>query len=210
MEWVNVDRGDNIDPTPRTAASKQFRMRLVAELPTYPRIARSLAGAGVDASPAEAHGIACGLLCAGEPEAFGRWERELLEAAGEGDLLAEECRRGLRRLYEGTVAAMDDPAMGFAPFLPDDERPLVERALALREWCEGFLYGFGLSGGTPERALSAEGREALRDFGELTRLDAEGVADSEGEETALAEIVEFAWVAALVIRDECREYREPK
>jgi uncharacterized protein YgfB (UPF0149 family) len=179
-----------------------------AEAPSYPRIARALAGAGVDASPAEAHGIACGLLCAGEPGAFARWEEELLEAAGEGDVLAEECRRGLRRLYDGTLMAMEGDGMSFAPFLPDEERPLAERAVALREWCEGFLYGFGLSGGAPEKALSAEGREALHDFGELTRLDAEHVAEGEGEESALAEIVEFAWVAALVIRDECRQYRE--
>lgn len=183
-------------------------MSSATEAPSYPRIARSLAGAGVDASPAEAHGMACGLLCAGEPGAFVRWEQELLDAAGEGDVLAEECRRGLRRLYDGTVAAMDDPTLGFAPFLPDDERPLAERAIALREWCEGFLYGFGLSGGAPEKSLSAEGREALHDFGELTRLDAEHVAEGEGEESALTEIVEFAWVAALVIRDECRQYRE--
>jgi hypothetical protein len=183
-------------------------MSFHSEVPSYPRVARSLAGAGVDASPAEVHGIACGLLCAGEPEAFECWERELLDAVGEGDLLAGECRRGLRRLYEGTVAAMEDPGLGFAPFLPDADRPLAERAVALREWCEGFLYGFGLSGGAPERALSAEGREALHDFGELTRLDAEHVAEGEGEESALTEIIEFAWVAALVIRDECREYRE--
>jgi hypothetical protein len=183
-------------------------MHSAADALSYPRIARSLAGAGVDASPAEAHGIACGLLCAGDPDAPARWEQELLDVAGGGDVLAEECRRGLRRLYEGTVAAMDDPAMSFAPFLPDDERPLAERAVAIREWCEGFLYGFGLAGAASQKALSAEGLEALHDFGELTRLDAEHVAEGEGEESAFAEIVEFAWVAALVIRDECRQHRE--
>jgi hypothetical protein len=183
-------------------------MNSPTDAPPYPRLARQLAGADVDASPAEVHGIAVGLLCAGAADPFGRWERELLEDAEEGNVLAAECRRSLRALHERSTAELDDTGMGFAPFLPDDERPLAERALALRDWCAGFLYGFGIAGISPDRALSAEGREALRDLGELTRLDAEHVADSEDEEGALVEIVEFVRVAALLIREEVRQYRE--
>ena len=183
-------------------------MTSAPQVPSYPRLARQLAAADVDASPAEVHGVAVGLLCAGAPHAFDRWQRELLENAGEGNVLAEECGRSLRALHERTAAEIGDPDMGFALFLPDDDRPLAERALALRDWCEGFLYGFGIAGPPPHQALSGEGREALRDFTELTRLDAEHVADSEGEEGALTEIVEFVRVAVLVIREEAQQYRE--
>ena len=79
-------------------------------------------------------------------------------------------------------------------------------ATALRDWCEGFLYGFGIAGVSPDHALSAEGREALRDIGELTRLDAEQVAEGESEEGALTEIIEFLRVAALLIREEVRQF----
>ena len=183
-------------------------MTSTPEVPSYPRLGRQLAAADVDASPAEVHGIAIGLLCAGAPDACERWERELLEDAGDGNVLADECRRSLRALHQRTAAQISDPDMGFALFLPDDDRPLAERALALRDWCEGFLYGFGIAGISPDQVLSAEGREALRDFTELTRLDAEHVADSENEEGALTEIVEFVRIAALLIREEVQQYRE--
>jgi len=183
-------------------------MTVTPQVPAYARLARQLAAADVDASPAEVHGIAVGLLCAAVPDSAGRWQQELFAEADEGNVLAAECRRSLQALHERTLAGIDDPDMGFALLLPDDERPLADRAAALRDWCEGFLYGFGIAGVSPDHALSAEGREALRDIGELTRLDAEQVAEGESEEGALTEIVEFLRVAALLIREEVRQYRE--
>lgn len=183
-------------------------MSSTTQVPAYPRFARQLAAADVDASPAEVHGIAVGLLCAGATDAYARWEHELLAESEQGDVLAEECRRSLRVLHDATAAALDDADMGLSLLLPDDDRPLAERAGALRDWCTGLLYGLGIAGIAPDKVLSAEGREALSDFGELTRLDAEHVADGEGEEGALTEIVEFVRVAVLLIREDVRAYRE--
>ena len=178
------------------------------QVPAYPRLARQLAAADVDATPAEVHGIAVGLLCAGVTDAHARWEWELLGSASEGDVLADECRRSLRALHGATAEALGSEDIGLALLLPDDDRPLVERAHALRDWCTGFLYGLGIAGISPDRTLSAEAREALRDLTELTRLDAEHVADSEAEEGALAEIVEFVRVAVMLIREDVRAFRE--
>lgn len=183
-------------------------MTSTSQVPAYPRLARQLAAADVDASPAEVHGIAVGLLCAGVADAYARWEGELLADGGEGNVLVDECRRSLRGLHDATAAGLDDADMSLALVLPDDERSLAERADALRDWCAGFLYGLGIAGISTDRGLSAEGREALRDVTELTRLDAEHVADSEGEEGALTEIVEFVRVAVLLIREDLRAYRE--
>jgi hypothetical protein len=183
-------------------------MTSTSQVPAYPRLARQLAAADVDASPAEVHGIAVGLLCAGVTDAYSRWEHEVLPTPAEGDVLGDECRRSLRALHDATAAALDDSDMGLSLLLPDEERPLAERAGALRDWCAGLLYGFGIAGIAPESALSPEGREALGDLGELTRLDAEHVADSEAEEGALTEIVEFVRVAALLIREDVRAFRE--
>jgi hypothetical protein len=183
-------------------------MTTTNQVPAYPRLARQLAAADVDASPAEVHGIAAGLLCAGVGDSWARWEAELLEGGVDGNVLADECRHSLRRLHDATVAELDDADMGLTLLLPDDDRPLPERADALRDWCAGFLYGLGIAGIPTDRALSAEGREALRDLTELTRLDAEHVADSEGEEGALTEIVEFVHVAVLLIREDLRAHLE--
>jgi uncharacterized protein YgfB (UPF0149 family) len=183
-------------------------MTSTARLTAYARLARQLAAAEVDATPAEVHGTVAGLLCAGVPDSFERSEGELLEEAVEGNVLAEECRRSLRALHDATAAALDDPDMGLSLLLPDDDRPLAERAGALRDWCEGFLYGLGIAGISTEQGLSAEGREALRDIAELTRLDAEHVADSEDEEGALTEIGEFVRVAVLLSREDVRACRQ--
>jgi uncharacterized protein YgfB (UPF0149 family) len=169
-----------------------------------------MARAGIEAGPAEAHGLACGLVCGGVEDACARWEAELFEASGSGGPPVAECRRSLKSLLDRTVDEMDGDGIGFTLFLPDDDRPLAERAIALREWCDGFLYGFGLSGTSPQRVLSAEGREALRDFGELTRLDVEHVGQGEDEEEALVEIVEFVRVAAILIHEEVLQHREAR
>jgi hypothetical protein len=176
--------------------------------PNYERTARQMAGAGIEAGPAEAHGLACGLICGGATNVAACWESELFEAPDAGDVLAAECRRSLTGLLARTLDEMDGDEMGFTMFLPDDERSLAERAMAVRDWCEGFLYGFGLSGTSPAGVLSAEGREALRDLGELTRLDAEHVGQGEDEEAALTEIVEFVRVAAMLIREEVAAHHE--
>jgi len=178
--------------------------------PTYERVARQMAGAGIEAGPAEAHGLACGLVCGGVEDAYARWETELFEVSDSGGTPVAECRRSLESLLDRTVDEMDGDGMGFTLFLPDDERPLAQRAIALREWCDGFLYGFGLSGISPQRLLSSEGREALRDLGELTRLDVEHVGQDEDEEEALVEIVEFVRVAAMLIREEVLQHREAR
>ena len=43
--------------------------------------------------------------------------------------------------------------MEFELLLPDDDAPLEQRATALSQWCQGFLYGFGTGG---SRASASE------------------------------------------------------
>ena len=52
------------------------------------------------------------------------------------------------------------------------------RAEAVSGWAQGFLYGVGLAGVSPERDLSEETREALADISEVTRLDLDQVCES--------------------------------
>ncbi len=151
---------------------------------------------------AEAHGVLCGLLCSGADDAERRWLSELLPDGSELDLLQRECRQLLSRLHQQTHEAISGPGLGFSPLLPDDQSPLRERGKAMAEWCQGFLYGVGLSGIDPERQLSAETREALRDFTEITRLDLDALEDDEEQEDALAEVTEFLWVAAMLVYEE--------
>ena len=111
------------------------------------------------------------------------------------------CELGLHAVGAETREAVDGPALGFSPLLPDDERPLAERVQALTLWCEGFLYGLGLTG-TSDANLSSQAAEAVRDLAEITRADVELSGDSEEDETAFTELQEFLWVAAMLIHEE--------
>ncbi len=168
----------------------------------YEKVARQLTSAEVESGAAESHGLLCGLLCAGKKDADRLWIQELFSDRGTANLLVEECKRFLKQIYEDTQEAINGPGLGFTPLLPDDEQPIIVRATAVSEWCQGFLYGVGVAGISPERQLSDETREALNDLAEITRMDHASLDDSEETNDALLEVTEFLWVAAMLVHEE--------
>lgn len=166
------------------------------------KIEQQLQACGSDSRAAESHGVLCGLLCSGVDDALGSWLAELLPGYSAADLLQKELRGQLEQLYKDTQEAISGPGLGFSPLLPGDDQPIGERARALTEWCQGFLYGVGLAGIDLDRQLSEETREAMRDFTEITRMDLEALDESEEQEDALTEITEFLWVAAMLVHEE--------
>ena len=99
-----------------------------------------------------------------------------------------------------------DEEMGFALWLPEDEEPLEERTISLAQWCAGFLAGLA-SGGQFE-ALSEEAREAIDDLQQIARAELtspeSAEQDSEEDEAALVEIIEYVRIVTLMIREEFR------
>jgi len=156
------------------------------------------ANASVDAS--EVHGVICGVIASNQ-ELPDYWFAELFDQAEEGDLLVADCKTEVDELYANTVRQIEDAGVGMQLLLPDDETSLAARAQAVSQWCQGFLYGFGLSGDAFEQQLSDEAREALEDIASFTRMDINGIEESEEEEDALVEITEFIWVASMLIRE---------
>jgi uncharacterized protein YgfB (UPF0149 family) len=149
----------------------------------------------------------CGLLCGGATEPETLWLEHVLDGLDSADLLVQECRQGLDDLGAETREAIDGPGMGFTPLLPGDGRPLSERARALALWCQGFLYGVGVTG-TRDEHLSPEGAEALRDLASISQLDSGKAEGSEEDEEAYTELTEFVWVAAMLIHEERAPLRE--
>lgn len=152
-------------------------------------------------SPSEAHGVLCGLLCAHTPDAERVWVEELLRGGDPWDLSTADLGRELRGLGEGTRQEMEGPGLGFTPLLPPEDRPLRERAIGLYDWTRGFLYGLGVAG-LDASGLSEQTREALDDLADVTRLDLDTLDEGEDNEEALMELVEFVWVAAMLIYEE--------
>lgn len=175
----------------------------------YDRIGRLLESSALSPTPGEAHGILCGLICGGDSDPRRTWLDQLLPKssadadadADASDLLAAEARTGLDALAEHTLDEIHSPGLGFSLLLPDDSRPLAERATALYDWVRGFLYALGLLG-VSERDLSEHTREIFRDFADLTRMDLDALEEVEENEDALTEITEFVWVAAMLVYEE--------
>jgi uncharacterized protein YgfB (UPF0149 family) len=169
----------------------------------YPTTARLIGDSGLSVSASEAHGILVGLICGGDPDPRSTW-LELLQlppAAAQGDVLARERQQGLDALANETLDQIHGAGVGLSLLLPDEEQPLLERATALYDWVRGFLFSLGVLG-ISERDLSEQTREIFRDFTDLTRLDLEALDEGEGNEEALNEIIEFVWVAAMLVFEE--------
>lgn len=130
------------------------------------------------------------------------WLDHVLGNEGTGCDTPQESLDLLAQIAEETVRAMDDPDAPFSPLLPDDDEPICERTAALIEWCEGFLFGFGMSGSADLSGFSQEGREFVSDLKEITRMDVSSPGEDEESEGALNELVEYIKIGTLVLREE--------
>jgi uncharacterized protein YgfB (UPF0149 family) len=169
-------------------------------LPDYDDVVAAMARAGLPQTPAEAHGLALGLALAGIGDAAAAWQRELYADLDPDDVLAGECRRMLDRVY---VAVHDAPAGALhAPLLPAGIGVGGDRLGAVRDWCQGFLYGFGLGGQGVDRALGDAAAEWLRDIAEISRVDTDDAEDSEENRAALIEVEEYLRVGLSLLQDD--------
>ena len=171
---------------------------------TFPEVASALQQANVDVSAAEAHGWLCGALCTTEPLTLPAWFDELLPS--ELDEAARESATGdgsvLHILYEETIDALQGMEMQFMPLVPADDALLLRRSESLGQWCLGFLYGLGTHLSAKRPTFSAEVEEALRDLTEIGRVAADDEQDSEEQEQAYSELVEFVRISVQLIHDE--------
>ena len=76
----------------------------------------------------------------------------------------------------------------------------AERALALGQWCQSFLTGFGLTAG--DRALSSEAMEVLQDMAAIAQVQ-DSLEESEDGESDYMEVMEYLRVAPLLLFTEC-------
>ena len=159
------------------------------ELPTYAMVLTQIEQARLAVDASELHGSLSGFLCAGGEALSSDWLPQLaLEGA---------CGEVLQQLFVATSAQLRSPDFSFALLLPDDEQGLEQRADALVAWCRGFLGGFGMVADA-SAALSEESSEALADLGRIAS-SALSYEDPDADDAALAEVIEFVRVAALLL-----------
>ncbi len=152
-------------------------------------------------TPSELHGSLSGFLAGG-----GRVGRRsllaVLQLDGEAANPSPADATLLERLARQAAHQLADPELGFEPMLPDDDRPLAERAEATVEWCRGFLGGFGLAGPQSHARLSEEAQEVLRDLGTIASSHLDFGSEDEDED-ALIEVHEFVRMGAMLLYAEC-------
>ncbi len=167
-------------------------------LPDQDALDDEIRAAALAVNAFELHGSLCGYLCGGGRSDRGDWLQLL---ALQPDAVDGEADSALDQLYLATRQQLDAQDFDFTLLQPDDGEPLDTRADALVAWCRGFLGGFGLAA-APGAALSEEAGEALEDIGRIAASSLSYDGD-ESDEEALAEIIEFVRVAALLVHSDC-------
>lgn len=172
--------------------------------PRFDELQDLLAAVPAPAGAAESHGILCGRLCAATTLDTRDWLVQVLgEVRGE-EGLAAECGAALEALVAETVAQLESAEFAFDLLLPEDEQSLAVRAEALRDWCEGFLFGFGSGGRHDLEGLPGDSRSFIHDLKDICRLDTELPNPEEADEVAYSEIVEYIRAGVRMLREDCR------
>ncbi len=141
-----------------------------------------------DVTISEVHGLMTGLMTACNAPDEAGWAAVLSELSFEA--LPESALTLLTEEAEDTVFQLKDKddAYAYTPLVPDDEHDLYERVMALKQWANGFMTGFGITG----CSLTSEENEMLSDLAKIGAIRLEEEDEFEGGEESYLYIYEFA------------------
>ncbi len=160
-------------------------------------------GASWDA--AQTHGLLTGRLAVSGVAAGPDWLLQVLEGTDERNAQRRACQKMLDTLYQATYWELSERLSEFTLLLPDDETDAVSRTAAMARWSEGFLHGLvsAQHGDALRDRLAAEPlADIIRDILQITRAELDEETDSETNEAAYAELVEYLRVAAQLAYEE--------
>jgi len=172
-----------------------------ASPPDFYAVSSALQGCGLTHGPAEAQGLALGLLIAGVPNPLEAWRQEMYAELDPNNDPDVECRAVLDQVF-AEVFSEAGRLQPLTLLLPQDIKVDSQRLSAVCEWCQGFLYGFGLGGDTASARVSPAGHELLVDIAEFTRLDTSPIENNSDNQAALMEIEEYLREGVMLLRDE--------
>ncbi|WP_456405430.1 UPF0149 family protein [Thiolapillus sp.] len=168
--------------------------------PDYRYFADCVEAAGLDYSAAEVHGILAGMLCGRVAD----WRKMLLEETNPEDPQVQTCTTAIENLLLFSAEELRNGQIPLHLMLPDEQSSIAERASAIRDWSQGFLFGFGLAGEQKQNLLNSDAGEALQDFAEIARMNLEDFGEHQEAEEALMQLEEYLWVATSLIWHEAR------
>ncbi len=153
----------------------------------------------------ECHGVACGLLCRQHDSTFDAYISMLktLEILDQPELAAGFAGT-LEDLFTSSREQLADDNMGLTLWLPEDNEILEERTMALSQWCNGFLAGLGGGGKDLLATLSEDADDALKDLLEISKAEVMDTEESEEDENAYADVVEYVRIVVYMIYEDLR------
>ena len=165
----------------------------------FDSIQSALQNFGASTDAAESHGTLCGLLL--DQTGIDVWLRHTFdEMPDRGDVLAAEKLQVLTQLFELSREQLNAEDLSFELLLPDESDELSDRLLGLSSWCQGFLYGIGVSGGNRLEALDPQSRECLSDLLEISKLNYRQEPTEEAE-AQFADVIEHVRLSVLMLNE---------
>lgn len=160
----------------------------------YEALDSKLRNSNFDGSAAQAHGIACGLVCRNVQSAA------LEQAIAYLNFTDDAALTTLEGLLEMSSRDLNQAAFTFDLWLPDVESLTVQLD-ALAEWSQGYIIGLMHDGREFVTQLSAELQESVQDIIEISGLESTS-SDSNDDELAFIELREYLRMACQLIFEE--------
>ena len=173
------------------------------KLPNYKEFQDALVLMQTELSPAECQGIAFGLLAwNNHSRATQEWSTLLNQECERIDESTRSCYDWLEALFESAHKGLKDTDYGLRLYLPADDAALYLRAIAVSQWCRGFMFGVGLMGFDSRMLSTVLINEALQDISQIMNIEINPDETSPDSEKEYFELVEYLRMATLLIYSE--------
>lgn len=174
-------------------------------LPDYQTFSDSIAVLSLPLSSSELHGTLCGYLCADashKGEAY--LQALMLSHPHESKKAAFLSLFDVYAISQQQIQHLD---FQFEMMLPPEHEPLIERARAFGEWCEGFSQALVMAGIDHEQIPAQETWDAIQHISEFAQLDYESLHMDNDEEKALIDVSEYTRMAVLSIHTDIKKHQ---
>ena len=160
----------------------------------YDALDQRLRNSAFDGSAAQAHGIACGLVCRDVQASDLQAIIEHLNFSDDASIAA------IQSLIEMAGRDLNQAEFAFDLWLPEVDALNIQLE-ALADWSQGYIIGLFHDGSEFRTRLSPEVNESVQDVIEIAGLDA-NVDGSTEDEVALFELKEYIRMVTQLIYEE--------
>lgn len=159
-------------------------------------------------SPAESHGLLCGLICntlEKKPVDKRFWEISELTAKNVDEKKLERHKRTLSQMLKISRRQLKEMDFNFELMLTEEGMSLVDRVNELSSWCGGFVAGLGqdMIEAEKKKKHSPEFGEAIEKLIETAGISYTATEEAtEEDEGHFVDVIEFIRVAVLLVASE--------